>query len=105
MKIYITDKNEYREVTLRVWDNKSNDGWSPDMFGDLEVNVPHDYPCADYDADAAMTEAQYKELVAWWENEVRLYNSHERSWFTENLSDDEQEAEFSRELEYSLDAD
>lgn len=105
MRIYITDKQEMREITLRIWDNKHNDGWSPDVFGDLEVNLPRANPGADYDADAAVTDAEYREVVEWWEEEIRLYNARECSWFTENLSEDEQEAEFARDLEYGLDAD
>lgn len=117
MKIYITDKNELREVALQEWDNTRNDGWSPNFFDDLEVNVPREYPvpaellddldfaAAFADASAAMTDEEYREMVKWWQDEVDLYNAREKSWFTEDLSYEEQEAEFARDLEYYLYAD
>ena len=90
MKIYITDKNEIRKVSLRTWDGKD---WSPDFFGDLADDLPR-FHCPsdlDDDADTAMTSAEYRELVEWWEEEVRAFNDREPSWFTEGLSDDDQE--------------
>lgn len=108
MRIYITDKNETREITLKVWDNKTNGGWSPDIFGDLADTIPGEFPAADYDTDAeaAMSDNDYAETVEWWQTEVDAYNARKRnSWFVEGMSEDEIDAEFARDLEYGLFAD
>lgn len=106
MRIYITDKNEVREITLRVWSNQRNDGWSPDLFGDLAYNIPTHYPAAghDTDAEAAMTEQEYNAIVAYWQSEIEDYNNRTRfNWFVQNLSDEEIDVEYAKDLEYSLD--
>ena len=110
MRIYITDKNETRKITLKVWDNKTNNGWSPDCFGDLADTLPTDYPISyedsvEHDASCAMTDKDYRETVEWWEDEVAKYNAHKRGWFTENLSEDERGEEWAKDLEYGLFAD
>lgn len=108
MKIYITDKNEVREITLRTWDGSN---YSPDCFADLEDNLPRDYPISaddrwEYDAACAMTDQNYRVTVEWWQDEIRGYNARsENNWFVENVSDDEREAEYARGLEYVLNAD
>lgn len=107
MRILITDKNEVRTIQLRVWEN---DGWSPDMFGDLAESIYDDYPISeqqlaeapDY-ASAAMTEADYREVVEWWEDEIAEYNAHKSSsWFVENLDSDELEQEWEKGITYRL---
>lgn len=108
MRIYITDKNEVRNIVLRVWDNQANNGWGPDVFGDLAYTIPCDFPATGYDTDAeaAMTEQDYHDTVTWWEQEIELYNNRaEHNWFVEALSDDERETEYAKDLEYGLDAD
>lgn len=107
MRIYITDKNEEREITLKAWNNKYNDGWSPDVFGDLADTMPRDYPVTDdmdTDAACAMTDKEYRETVEWWEREISLYNAHDdSSWFVEQCFD--LDAEWDKGLEYRLFAD
>jgi hypothetical protein len=109
MHIYITDKKEIRTIQLRVWENG---GWSPDMFGDLADSIYNDYPISEEqreenpDASAAMTEADYRETVEWWEAEIARYNAHNSSsWFVENLDSDELKQEWEKGLEYRLFAD
>ena len=108
MKIYITDKSEVREITLRTWDARN---YSPDCFADLADDLPRDYPISEddrweYDAVCAMTDQDYRETVEWWNNEINGYNARrESNWFVEDLSADERDAEYARGLEYALDAD
>jgi len=106
MYIYITDKEETRTISLREWDNKA-DSWAnggTDIFQDLETNVPRDFPVGDYDtdADAAMTDADYREVVEWWKAECEKYNQRENSWFTEYSDID---AEFAKAHEMIFNAD
>lgn len=108
MTIYIKDANETRTIELKVWDNNDNNGWSPDCFGDLAADLYRAYPAGDIDteADVAMTDAEYRDTVAWWEREVDSYNRRESgNWFVENLSEDETAQEYARNLEYGLFAD
>lgn len=105
MIIYIKDTYETRTIEIKVWDNN---GWSPDCFGDLAADLYRAYPVGDIDteADVAMTDAEYRDTVAWWEREVDSYNNWERgNWFVENLSEDETDQEYARNLEYGLFAD
>lgn len=106
MRIYITDKEEIREIRLQEWDN-TTDSWAwgcQDMFGDLAVNYPSDYPVRviGTDASCAMTDEQYRAEVAWWEEECRKYNNRERSFFTEYGDED---AEFAKDHQMILNAD
>ena len=41
MKIYITDKNEVREIKLFTWDGSN---YSPDIFADFADDLPRDFP-------------------------------------------------------------
>lgn len=106
MNIYITDKNETREIQLKSWDGSN---WSPDCFADIADSLPTDYPISyddsvEHDASAAMTDEEYRAEVAWWEKEIAKYNDHdEGSWFVENNPDPDEE--FARGLEYQLFAD
>lgn len=89
MLIYITDKNETREIQLKTWVNEQ---LSPDYFGDIADTLPIDYPATDeariYGACAAMTEAEYNDNVAWWQDEVNKFNAHDdSSWFVEGCFD------------------
>lgn len=106
MKFYITDKNIVKEITLREWDNNT-DSWcygGADIFGELEVSAPNEHPIGDYDtdADAAVTEDEYNEIVEWWTDECHKYNNREASWFTEYCNDDE---EFAKNHEMIINAD
>lgn len=103
MRIYITDKGTTMDVTLCQW----LDGqWSPDLFQDLETNVPRLHPPGDdVDANASMNSTEYAAMIEWWEAEVSDYNARRPSWFTENLSEDEAQAEWDRGAEYSLDTE
>ena len=91
MRIYITDKNEVHEITMKAW---KDGGWSPDMFADLADATPRDYPITEedkteYDASAAMTDKEFAELVEWWETEVEKYNKRDdSSWFFESADPD-----------------
>ena len=110
MKIYIIDKNETREIALKAWDGSN---WGPDCFDGLEVNVPNDFPIdyedsVEHDAVAAMTDADYADLVGWWKDEVGKYNRHDpdrSNWFVENLSWDERVEEYAKGIEYAVFAD
>lgn len=106
MIIYIIDKDQTCLVTLRKWEDGI--GWSPDCFGDLEVNIPVDYPAKDYDTDAsaAMNYSEYIAHMEWWQAEVDAYNLRlENSWFVEGLSSDEIAEEYAKGREWTLDYD
>ena len=47
----------------------------------------------------------YDELVEFWREETAKYNVREKSWFTEDLDEDEELEEFSKDLEYLFDYD
>lgn len=100
MNIYITDKDEVRTVRLFEWDIDSQ-RWSSDFFSEIS-NTAELFPISRedsvaHDAGAAMTDAEYGEEVAWWADQVKLYNAHDRrSWFTEDMDEDEVRAEFAK---------
>lgn len=87
MRIYITDTNEVRDITMKAW---KDGNWSPDMFADIADTTPQDFPISEedktaHDASAAMTSREFSELVEWWATEVEKYNNRDgSSWFFEN---------------------
>lgn len=99
MNIYITDKDEVREIRLVKQDSDSR-RWGSDFFDEIS-NLSFFFPISredriKHDASAAMTDAEYREEADWWEEQVRLYNEHDRSsWFTEDMDDEAVEEEFS----------
>lgn len=106
MRIYITDKDETRNITLKEWDNARNE-WANgggDIFGDLAGTMPRDFPAGDdIDAECAMTDADYNETVEWWESECDKYNRRDfNSWFVEYGDAD---AEYAKDHEMILIAD
>lgn len=86
MRIYITDKDEIRKITLKELDN-ARDEWvngGADIFGDLAGDtMSRDFPAGDgIDADCAMTDAEYHETVSWWGSECDRYNRRDPlCWF------------------------
>ena len=108
MKIYISDKHEIREITLREW---KNGNLSPDCFDDMETNVPHDFPTDPdneeaEDTSATMTEKDYNDIVEWWRDECRMYNERSPySWFVENLTSEQREEEYAKGAEMILNWD
>ncbi len=106
MRIYIKETGEINEIKLREW----RDGqWGPDIFGDLADTMPIDFPVGDIDTDAecAMTIAEYKETIEWWEREISRYNAREDryNWFVENADDDTIDQVYASDSEYALSFD
>lgn len=109
MKMYIKETGEAKNITLRIWDNKRDDwGFPGDWFAEIAYDLPNDYPVGDIDTDAdcAVTEQEYKEIVDWWASEVSDYNNRTRNnYFVEGLDDDDIDKEYEKGLEYIFDAD
>lgn len=76
MKLFLTDTNEMKEISLRVW---ANNEYSPDCFSDLETNIPQTHKMLDLDGDTAycVTSEEYADLVAFWGEECRCMTSGE----------------------------
>lgn len=82
MRIHIAGTNKVYKVTLREWNGC---GYDPDLFDELETNVPHDFPVdceGDWnDCDAEMTRDDFDAVVDWWRGEVKAYHNGEKSFF------------------------
>lgn len=70
MLIRVKETGKVFNVTLKSWEDGQ---YTPDMFSDLEVNVPAEHEMID---DAyEMPQAEFDGLVKYWEDECELYNS------------------------------
>ena len=98
-----------KTVSLKVWDNKENRlaCGGADIFADIETGVQTDPRFTwSEEASAYICSAEtYDELIEFWKEETSRYNVRERSWFTENLDEDEEAEEFAKDLEYLFDYD
>lgn len=74
MKFYLTDTNKYMSIEMRKLENGQ---WSPDCFGDMEVNVPSIYQREDGGNAYLVTSAEFQQIVDWWENECRCMRDGE----------------------------
>ena len=98
-----------KNVSLKVWDNKSNQlaYGGEDIFSGVETGV-HTDPRFTWDEDGegwACTEESYDELIEFWKEETAKYNLREPNWFTEGLDADELQDEIWLDLEYLFDYD
>ena len=98
-----------KTVSLKVWDNKRDQlaNGGADIFSDIETGVQTDprYTWSEEDFAYICSAETYDELVEFWREETAKYNVREKSWFTENLDEDEDLEEFSKDLEYLFDYD
>ena len=70
MLIRVKETGKVFNVTLKSWEDGQ---YTPDMFSDLEVNVPVEHEMVD---DAyEMPQAEFDGLIKYWEDECKLYNS------------------------------
>lgn len=70
MLIRIKETGKVFSVTLKSWEDGQ---YTPDMFSDLEVNVPNEHDMVD---DAyEMPQAEFDGLIEYWENECEYYNT------------------------------
>lgn len=70
MLIRVKETGKVFNVTLKSWEDGQ---YTPDIFSDLEVNVPVEHEMVD---DAyEMPQAEFDGLIKYWEDECELYNS------------------------------
>lgn len=79
---------QIKEVTLKEW---QGDGYSPDFFGDMEVNFPATHEVEEGGSTIICTEEEFSELVEWWEDEVKAYNKGKDTEALGQISDTEKE--------------
>lgn len=72
MKFYLKDIREEKEITVKSWNGS---GYSPDCFGDLEVNFPAYHERVDGGDAYICTSEEYEELKDWWEEEIEAMNN------------------------------
>ena len=75
MKFYLTDTNEHKNIEIRTWVTGS--GYGSDCFDDLEPNFPREHEIDENSGEIICTSSEYRDLLAWWEEEVRCMNAHE----------------------------
>lgn len=72
MKFYLSDTGEHKEIAIRRWEGSN---YSPDCFGDLEVNFPRTHYFDESKGAYSCTSADYYKLVQWWTDEVTAWNN------------------------------
>ena len=82
MLIRVKETGKVFNVTLKSWEDGQ---YTPDMFSDLEVNVPVEHEMVD---DAyEMPQAEFDGLVDYWESECADFNEGR---FSEQFGDREE---------------
>lgn len=84
MRIFLTDRHEIVEVTLRLYDGEGASYGKDNSFDDLAEDLPGTYPVKnrkDLGCACEMTVDEFYSTIDWWKEEVRAYNAGEPSWF------------------------
>lgn len=68
MKFYLADTSKYMTIEMRTWEREQ---WTPDFFGDMETNVPLEWPREDGGDAYICTSKDFRDLVDFWEEECR----------------------------------
>ena len=71
MLIRITETQKEYKVTLKALEYGQ---WQQDCFGDIEVNVPLNYPQAAGSDAYEMPQKDFDDLVDYWESECEDFN-------------------------------
>lgn len=70
MTIYTYDNDTEHDVTLQIW---TGERWTEGMFSDLEPLTEY----RDEWGNVTITQAQFDELITWWQATVDEANEHE----------------------------
>ena len=99
MTVYTTDTHKHYRVTLKTWNNKTQQ-YSPDFFADKEDYAEKPY-IRDWDA-YMMTEEDFQSSVSWWKDEIKRFERGEISEAFGDLTEAYKDGKIPEQLEEEM---
>lgn len=99
MTVYTTDTHKHYRVTLKKWNNKTQQ-YSSDLFDDFEDYAEKPY-IRDWDAHM-MTEEDFQSSVSWWKDEIKRFERGEISEAFGDLTEAYEDGKIPEQLEEEM---